>query len=89
MQDEANYTNEADTDFHFYAANLGRWVTTTPQRDLPALIRMMERDELPYILLYLPVPYDADYTIKFFKPQVEGAVFLGSYGKSGKNRHRH
>jgi len=65
QQDKTNGAAEAHDEtnaanFHFYAANLGTWATTTPQRDLPALIRMMEKDELPYVLMYLPVPHDAD-----------------------------
>jgi len=89
QQDKANGTAETDAaNFHFYAANLGTWVTTTPQRDLPALIRMMEKDGLPYVLMYLPVPHDAYYQIKFFKPDVEGAVYLGTYGTCGRNRYR-
>jgi hypothetical protein len=88
QQDKTTDVNNTAT-FHFYAANLGTWATTNPQRELPALIRMMEQDELPYVLMYLPVPHDADYQIKFFKPEVEGAVYLGTYGTCGRNRHRH
>ena len=29
------------TDYHFYASSCATWATTTPDRDLPALIELM------------------------------------------------
>jgi len=66
--------------FHFFAANVYKWLTTNDERDLPALIKMMESDkDVPYSLYYVPVHHSASYGINWYKPEVEGAVHLGTY----------
>ena len=72
------------TDFHFYASTPFTWATTTDERDLPALMKIMDLDKLPYTLWYLPVPSTTDYKIKWYAPQVEGALYLGTMGGKKK-----
>ena len=68
-----------DQNFHFYAANIGTWATTSPERDLPALIKLMESEGLSYILAYVPLPFGASYNIRFFQPDVEDMVYMGTF----------
>ena len=69
---------------HFYAASVAMWATTTPDRDLAALLRMMEKDGYGFNLFLVPLPYDADYQIAMFQPQVEGAQWLGFFEGESK-----
>ena len=71
-------------EFHFYASTPFTWATTTDERDLPALMKIMDLDKLPYALWYLPVPSETHYEIKFYTPQVEGALYLGTMGGKKK-----
>lgn len=68
-----------DQNFHFYASNIGMWATTSPERDLPALIKLMESEGLSYILSYIPLPHDAEYQIRFYQPDVEDMVYMGTF----------
>jgi hypothetical protein len=56
-------------DFHFYASSAAQWLTTTPERDLRALLKAMDKDKHEYVLFYVPLPHDAEYLIE----QVDGA----------------
>ena len=69
---------------HFFAASTSDWATTTPDRDLPALIKRMESMGRGFNLFLVPVPYDTDYNINFFQPQVEGTQWLGYFEGKGK-----
>ena len=71
-------------EFHFYASNVFEWVTTNETRDLPALIKMMDKADVPYSLFYVPVPHTANYEIRVYQPQVEGTIWLGAYKKGKK-----
>ena len=64
---------------HFFAASMQEWIQTTPHRDLPALIKMMERSGHGYNLFLVPLPHDAEYMINFFQPQVDGTQWLGYF----------
>ena len=74
------------TEFHFYASTPFTWATTTDERDLPALMKIMDLDKLPYALWYLPVPSETHYDIKWYTPQVEGALYLGTMGGKKKRK---
>ena len=72
---------------HFYASSVAAWVTTTPERDLRQLIKHMERDGFSYNLFLVPLPHTANYDIKMYQPQVEGAQWLGYFEtKKGKKK---
>jgi hypothetical protein len=64
---------------HFYAASAAMWATTTPERTLQDLLKLMDKCRLAYNLYLVPVPHDTDYDIKFFQPQVEGTQHLGTF----------
>lgn len=64
---------------HFFAASVYEWVQTTPHRDLPTLIKMMERSGNGYNLFLVPLPHDAEYEINFYQPQVKGTQWLGYF----------
>lgn len=65
--------------FHFYASNHYEWVCTAPERDLPLVIKTMERYGYEYMLWLVPGAWNSDYKIKRYEPQVEGAVWLGNF----------
>ena len=64
---------------HFYASSVAMWATTTPERDLRQLIELMDSDGYPYNLFFIPHPHDTPYDIKFYQPQIEGAVWVGFF----------
>ena len=68
-------------DTHFFASSVATWMTTTPSRSLRSMIRLMEQEGNTFNLFFVPAPYDADYEINMYQPQVEGAVWLGSFTK--------
>jgi len=64
---------------HFYASSVAQWATTTPERDLRQLLKLMDEDGYPYNLFLVPAAHDAPYDIRFFQPQVEGTQWLGFF----------
>lgn len=72
-------------DTHFFASSASTWVTTSPDRDLSQLLEIMEAEGRTFNLFMLPVPYTADYEIKMYQPQVEGAVWLGTFDFDEEN----
>lgn len=64
---------------HFFASSAGTWMTTTPERSLSDLLKAMQAEGLTFNLFLVPVPYDADYEIKRYQPQVEGTQWLGYF----------
>ena len=71
---------------HFFAASAFTWATTTDERDLRQLIDMMDKEGHGFNLFLVPTPYDADYTINFYQPQVEGTQWLGFFAKEDKRK---
>ena len=64
---------------HFFASSVATWMITTPERDLRDVLKAMDREGFAYNLFVVPVPHDADYEIKMFTPQVEGAQWVGFF----------
>ena len=58
---------------HFFAASIWGWRVDT---DIEKLIRKMNKEGHPFGLYLVPTSVDTDYDIEFYKPKVEGAVFL-------------
>lgn len=75
---------KAQANQHFFAASTWDWAATTPERDLPALIKYMEKQGRGYNLFLVPVSFDTDYEIAFFQPQVEGTQWLGFFEGESK-----
>jgi hypothetical protein len=67
-------------DFHFFAANSFEWMVTQPdQRELPDLVAYMEKQKHAWTLWLVPGKWDTLYSINWYEPQVEGAMYLGSF----------
>jgi hypothetical protein len=64
--------------FHIYGSTAATWATTTETRDLGQLIKLLTLDKMPFSLWYVPLPHDADYEIRMYAPNVEGAIYLGT-----------
>jgi hypothetical protein len=72
---------------HFFAASVYDWATTTNERDLPALLKLMDGHGTGYNLFLVPLHYEEGYDINFFTPQVEGTQWLGFFDvKKGKRK---
>lgn len=69
---------------HFFAASVWDWATTTDNRDLPALIKYMEKQGRGFNLFLVPVSHDTQYDIAFYQPQVEGTQWLGYFNGEKK-----
>ena len=66
-------------EFHFFASSFAEWAATTEHRTLRDLIELMEGSKYNYKLWKVPGPWDMDYKILHYAPQVEGAVYLGEF----------
>lgn len=75
-------TNTPDS--HYFAASVATWATTTPDRDLPELLTLMNKDGYTYNLYFVPTAYDAEYDIQMYAPQVTGVKWLGTFDVSKK-----
>lgn len=62
--------------FHIYGQNVYEYFVS---EDLQEVIKWFDKQKVVYSLYYVPVPKDANYAIEFYAPQVEGAVYLGSF----------
>jgi hypothetical protein len=64
---------------HYFAASAATWATTTPERTLQELIKLMDKERLEYNLYLVPIPHDEPYNIEWFEPKVEGKMHLGTF----------
>lgn len=69
---------------HFFASSAATWVTTTPERTLGDLIKLMEKEGDPFNLFYVPQPWDSNYEIKMYQPQTEDTLWLGHFKGESK-----
>ena len=69
--------------FHFFASSWHSWRCSESVEDV---IEKMNRIEpgMDYMLVYVPLPLEAEYKINHYMPQVEGAVNLGKYTTAAK-----
>jgi hypothetical protein len=76
-----------DTQHHFFAASASTWATTSPERNLQDLLKLMDKERLAYNLYLVPVAHDTDYNIEWFRPLVEGTMHMGTFTfKQGKSK---
>jgi hypothetical protein len=68
---------------HFYASSFCTWKTSP---DIREVIKYMESEGNNYNLWYVPVDDNANYQIKYYAPQVQGAFLIGSFEPSKKSR---
>jgi hypothetical protein len=68
------------TDFyenaHFFASSIRTWATTSEDRSLSDLIKLMDKEKLTYNLWLVPCPSTQAYAIEWFSPQIEGAKLI-------------
>lgn len=64
---------------HFYAASAATWMTTKPDLDLVTMLKRMAKEGRVFNLFMVPLPWDAGYEIKAYRPVVDGAVWLGCF----------
>jgi predicted O-linked N-acetylglucosamine transferase (SPINDLY family) len=64
---------------HFFAASAATYALTNDERDLQALLKLMDKERLAYNLYLVPVPHDTEYQINWYRPQVEGTMHLGTF----------
>lgn len=67
------------TAHHFFAASAATWAVTNEERDLQALLKLMDKERLAYNLYMVPCKHDTPYEIEWYQPQVEGTVHLGTF----------
>jgi hypothetical protein len=71
-----------DQPHHFYASSFCTWKTSP---DIREVIKHMEKEGYNYTLWYVPAPDEANYEIRWYAPQVEGAFVIGQFeAKKGK-----
>lgn len=75
-------TETQEKKFHFYASSIAEWRVDV---DLKKLVKFMENEPYAYNLFYIPLPVESPYEIKYYAPQVTGAIFLGQYQKAKRN----
>jgi hypothetical protein len=71
-------------DYHFFAASAFTYATTTDERNLQDLIKLMSKEKLTFNLFLVPCPFDSDYAINFYQPQVKGTMFLDTFSFKNK-----
>ena len=64
---------------HFFAASASTWATTTNERSLQALLKLMDKEKQAYNLYMVPVSHDTDYDIEWYMPKVKGTKHLGTF----------
>ena len=74
-----------DQPHHFYASSFCTWKTSP---DIREVIKFMEEEGYSYSLWYVPAPDEANYEIRRYAPQVEGAFVIAFFGgkKEGMER---
>jgi hypothetical protein len=68
---------------HFYGSSFCTWKTSGDIRDV---IKLFEAEGHPYTLWLVPGGSESNYEIKWYAPQVEGAVVLGHYTPKQKRK---
>lgn len=64
---------------HFYASSVATWATTTDERDLRQLLKLMDKDGYPYNLFLVPGKHTDPYEIAMYQPMVKGTQWLGTF----------
>ena len=73
---------------HFYAASCATWATTTPERNLHQLLKLMDAEGLPYSLWFVPAPHDAHYSIEMYQPKIDGAQWCEFIEPNKRNKRK-
>jgi hypothetical protein len=68
---------------HFYGSSVCTWKISADIRDV---IGVLESEGHPYTLWLVPGDSESNYDIKWYAPQVEGAIVLGHYTSTKRKR---
>lgn len=68
---------------HFYGSSFCTWKTSA---DIREVIELFEEEGNTYTLWLVPGDEKSNYEIKWYAPQVEGAVVLGHYTPTPKRK---
>lgn len=71
--------------YHYFGSSAAEWKTAEDLRDL---INWFERSAFPYTLYLVPLDIDADYTIQYYAPRVEGTLCIGNFEPKKENIRR-
>lgn len=71
-----NVAKLSKADAHFYASSIGVWQANT---DLLALINSMKKDQINFVIWYVPLSIKAAYDVKEFVPNVKNAIAICSF----------
>ena len=69
----------APENHHFFASSASTWMATNETRGLHDIIKAMTADKMIFNLFLVPVPHNAEYSIRGYRPLVEGVVWLGTF----------
>ena len=65
--------------FHFMATSVAEWKVDT---DIRNIIQYMQKQKFfPYNIFYIPLDIEEPYEIEYYTPQVESAIYLGTFNK--------
>lgn len=79
LEEDAKKAEDGLKEFHFFASSIADWATTSDERTLPDLIKLMEKFGYRYSLWMVPGRWDSNYEIMWYAPKVEGAKMVGVY----------
>lgn len=61
---------------HYYASSVAEWRTGT---DYNKLVKEMKTGGFSFFVVWVPLPYEAEYEIEHFAPAVKGAVLMEQF----------
>lgn len=64
--------------FHFYGSNVAEWKTSS---DLQEVIKWFKKQPELFSVWLVPCEESDPYEIKWYAPQVEGSICLGTWRK--------
>ena len=67
---------------HFYANNYAEWITSDNLHEVIKYFTKQRNVKSPYTVWLVPGAKNSTYEIKWYAPQVEGAIVLGTYVKN-------
>ena len=61
---------------HFFAANAVQWKRSNDEVSLVDLVKEFGSYKKPFNLFYVPLPWDSEYKVDNYAPQVKGIIQL-------------
>ena len=67
---------------HFYAANHLEWIASDNLIEVIEYFTKSKGTKTPYTVWLVPGPKNSTYEIKWYAPQVDGSIVLGTFVKN-------